>query len=211
MQRVQFYGHTRSYIDETGRYRVDWIETDDVFALPHEIPIPGYHTDTVNLLTLWSVRAGEEFNLKYFNDGDYLKAVEEQTASENISKVLYPNDNIMAGKELRLKQEYFFASASLQEILQNYLDDHEDLSLFPDKVAIQLNDTHPSIAIPELMHLLVDRHCLTWEAAWDITTRTFAYTNHTLLPEALETWKSCSWNGCCRGIWKSFMKSTVVS
>jgi starch phosphorylase len=189
MQRVQFYGRTRSYMDETGRYRVDWIETDDVFALPHEIPIPGYHTETVNLLTLWSVRAGEEFNLKYFNDGDYLKAVEEQTASENISKVLYPNDNISAGKELRLKQEYFFASASLQEILQNYLDDHDDLSLIPDRVAIQLNDTHPCIAIPEMMRLLVDRHSLTWEAAWDITTRTFAYTNHTLLPEALETWE----------------------
>ena len=189
MQPVQFYGRTRSYMDETGRYRVDWIETDDVFALPHEIPIPGYHTQTVNLLTLWSVRAGEEFNLKYFNDGDYLKAVEEQTASENISKVLYPNDNITAGKELRLKQEYFFASASLQEILQNYLDDHDDLSLIPDRVAIQLNDTHPCIAIPEMMRLLVDRHSLTWEAAWDITTRTFAYTNHTLLPEALETWE----------------------
>jgi len=188
MQRVRFYGRTRSYVDQEGRYRVDWIDTDDVFALPHEIPIPGYHTQTVNLLTLWSVRAGEEFNLEYFNDGDYLKAVEQQTASENISKVLYPNDSVVAGKELRLKQEYFFASASLQEILQNYLTDHNDLSLIPDRVAIQLNDTHPSIAIPEMMHLLVDKHSLTWEAAWDITTRTFAYTNHTLLPEALESW-----------------------
>ncbi len=190
MQRVRYYGRTRSYVDERGKYRVDWIETDDAFALPHEIPIPGYHTETVNLLTLWSVRAGEEFNLEYFNDGDYLKAVEQQTASENISKVLYPNDNIMAGKELRLKQEYFFASASLQEILDNYLHDHHDLALIPDRVAIQLNDTHPAIAIPEMMHLLVDRHSLTWEAAWDITTRTFAYTNHTLLPEALETWEA---------------------
>jgi len=188
MQRVQYDGRTRSYVDGEGKYRVDWIETDDVFALPHEIPIPGYHTETVNLLTLWSVRAGEEFNLEYFNDGDYLKAVEQQTASENISKVLYPNDNIVAGKELRLKQEYFFASASLQEILQDYLANHDDLGLIPDRVAIQLNDTHPSIAIPEMMRLLVDRYSLTWEAAWDITTRTFAYTNHTLLPEALETW-----------------------
>jgi len=189
MQRVRFFGHTRPYLDEAGKYRVDWIETDDIYALPYEIPIPGYHTDTVNLLTLWSVRAGEEFNLEYFNHGDYLKAVEQQTASENISKVLYPNDNIMAGKELRLKQEYFFASASLQEILQNYLEDHDDLGLIPDRVAIQLNDTHPAIAIPEMMRLLVDEHSLTWEAAWDITTRTFAYTNHTLLPEALETWE----------------------
>jgi glycogen phosphorylase len=188
MQRVQFYGHTRSYVDDGGRYRVDWMDTEDVFALPHEIPIPGYHTQTVNLLTLWSVRAGEEFNLEYFNHGDYLKAVEQQTASENISKVLYPNDAVMAGKELRLKQEYFFASASLQEILENYLEDHTDLGSIPDRVAIQLNDTHPAIAIPEMMRLLLDRHLLTWEAAWDITTRTFAYTNHTLLPEALETW-----------------------
>ena len=189
MQRVRFYGRVQSGVDDTGRYRAYWLDTDDILALPHEIPIPGYHTDTVNLLTLWSVRAGEEFNLQYFNDGDYLKAVEAQTESENISKVLYPNDNIMAGKELRLKQEYFFASASLQEILQNYLEEHDDLGLIPDRVAIQLNDTHPAIAIPEMMHLLVDRHLLSWEAAWDITTRTFAYTNHTLLPEALETWE----------------------
>jgi len=189
MQRVRFYGHTRPYVDEADRYRVDWIETDDIYALPFEIPIPGYHTDTVNLLTLWSVRAGEEFNLEYFNDGDYLKAVEQQTASENISKVLYPNDSIMAGKELRLKQEYFFASASLQEILQNYIENHDDLGLIPDRVAIQLNDTHPAIAIPEMMRLLVDEHSMTWEAAWDIITRTFAYTNHTLLPEALESWE----------------------
>jgi starch phosphorylase len=189
MQRVQYGGRTRPYVDEAGRYRVDWIGTDDVFALPHEIPIPGYHTETVNLLTLWSVRAGEEFNLEYFNDGNYLKAVEQQTASENISKVLYPNDNIEAGKELRLKHEYFFASASLQEILQNYLQDHHDLALIPDRVAIQLNDTHPAIAIPEMMRLLVDGLSLGWETAWDIATRTFAYTNHTLLPEALETWE----------------------
>jgi len=188
MQRVRFYGRTRPYVDETGKYQVDWIETDDVYALAHEIPIPGYRTKTVNLLTLWSVRAGDEFNLEYFNHGDYLKAVEQQTVSENISKVLYPNDNIAAGKELRLKQEYFFASASLQEILENYLQDHDDLGLIPDRVAIHLNDTHPSIAIPEMMHLLVDRHHMAWETAWDITTRTFAYTNHTLLPEALETW-----------------------
>ena len=189
LQQVKFYGHTRSHVDDAGEYRVEWVETEDVFALPHEIPVPGYHTKTVNLLTLWSARAGEEFNLEYFNDGDYLKAVEQQTAGENISKVLYPNDNIEAGKELRLKQEYFFASASLQEIVVNYIEDHDDLSFIPDRVAIQLNDTHPAIAIPEMMRLLVDRHGLTWESAWDITTRTFAYTNHTLLPEALETWE----------------------
>ncbi|MBU0733039.1 MAG: glycogen/starch/alpha-glucan phosphorylase [Pseudomonadota bacterium] len=189
MQRVRFYGHTRPYTDEDGKYRVDWVETDEIYALPHEIPIPGYHTETVNLLTLWSVRAGDEFNLEYFNHGDYLKAVEQQTADENISKVLYPNDNIAAGKELRLKQEYFFASASLQEILDSYLREHNDVSHLPDHVAIQLNDTHPAIAIPEMMHLLMDEHNFTWETAWDLTIRTFAYTNHTLLPEALETWE----------------------
>jgi starch phosphorylase len=189
MQRVRFYGHTRPYMDEGGKYRVDWVETDEVYALPYEILIPGYHTETVNLLTLWSVKAGDEFNLEYFNHGDYQKAVEQQTASENISKILYPNDNIAAGKELRLKQEYFFASASLQEILDNYLRDHNDVNHLPDHVAIQLNDTHPAIAIPEMMHLLMDENNITWEKAWDVTIRTFAYTNHTLLPEALETWE----------------------
>jgi glycogen phosphorylase len=188
LQTVRFYGRTVSYRDEAGNYRVDWLDTEDVLAVPYETPVPGYHNNTVNLLTLWSVKAGERFNLDYFNDGDYLKAVEQQEADETISKVLYPGDSTVVGKELRLKQQYFFASASLQEILQEFLKNHKDFTLFPQKVAIQLNDTHPSIAIPELMRLLVDVHQMSWENAWGITTNTFAYTNHTLLPEALEVW-----------------------
>ena len=188
MQTVHFYGHTHHYVDQTGKYRVEWKDTENVRALPFETPIPGYQTDTVNLLTLWSAKATDEFNLEYFNHGDYMRAVAQKEDSEAISKVLYPNDNIFEGKELRLKQEYFFVSASLQEILQDFLAHCEDLARFPQKVAIQLNDTHPSIAIPELMRLLVDKYGLPWKRAWDITTQTFAYTNHTLLTEALETW-----------------------
>ena len=188
LQTVRFYGRTVSRTDEDGNYRVTWVDTEDVLAVPYETPVPGYHNDTVNLLTLWAVKAGERFNLDYFNDGDYLKAVEQQEADETISKVLYPDDRTTVGKALRLKQQYFFASASLQEIIQEFLATHEDFLLLPSKVAIQLNDTHPSIAIPELMRLLVDIHRLPWETAWDITTKTFAYTNHTLLPEALEVW-----------------------
>jgi len=188
MQIVRFYGRTHHYVDPSGQYQVEWVDTETVRALPYETPIPGYNTDTVNLLTLWSAKATDEFNLEYFNHGDYLRAVRQKEQSETISKVLYPNDNIFQGKELRLRQEYFFVSASLQEILEDYLKQSDDLMLFPQLVAIQLNDTHPAIAIPELMRLLVDTHGMAWESAWEITTRTFAYTNHTLLPEALETW-----------------------
>jgi len=188
MQTVQFYGRTHYHTDDTGKFRIEWVDTDDVQALPYETPIPGYRTDTVNLLTLWSAKASNEFNLAYFNHGDYMRAVEQKEESETISKVLYPNDMIFEGKELRLKQEYFFVSASLQEILQDFSQRFDNLMQFPDKVAIQLNDTHPGIAIAELMRLLVDVHGLDWEPAWGLTTQTFAYTNHTLLSEALETW-----------------------
>ena len=188
VQSVHFYGRTESHIDEKGNYRVNWVDTEEVLAVPYEMPVPGYHNNTVNLLTLWAVKAGDHFNLEYFNHGDYLKAVEQQEANETISKVLYPNDSMEVGKELRLKQQYFFAAASLQEILQEFLEDHQDLSMLPEKAAIQLNDTHPAIAIPELMRLLVDVYHFRWGKAWEITTATFAYTNHTLLPEALEVW-----------------------
>jgi starch phosphorylase len=188
MQTVQFYGRTHHQVDHTGKLRVEWVDTDNVQAVPYETPIPGYRTDTVNLLTLWSARATNEFNLAYFNHGDYMRAVEQKAGSETISKVLYPNDTIIEGKELRLKQEYFFVSASLQEILRDFLQRIENLMRLPDKAAIQLNDTHPGIAVAELMRLLVDVHGLDWEPAWELTTRTFAYTNHTLLSEALETW-----------------------
>ncbi len=139
-------------------------------------------------MRLWSAKASRDFNLKYFNEGNYIKAVEEKNESENLSKVLYPDDTTQMGRELRLKQQYFFVSASLQDILRRFTKYHPDLDELPDKVAIQLNDTHPSIAIPELMRVLLDVHHMDWDRAWDITRRTFSYTNHTLMPEALETW-----------------------
>lgn len=188
IQRVKFYGRTRHFTDLGGQQRVEWIEADEVCALPFEIPVPGYGTSHVNLLTLWSARASNEFNLDYFNHGDYMHAVAQKENSEYISKVLYPGDAGDAGKELRLKQQYFFVSASLQEILDDFCRDFDDFGIFPDKVAIQLNDTHPAIAVPELMRLLMDEKGLPYSQAWDITRRTFAYTNHTLLPEALEKW-----------------------
>ncbi len=144
--------------------------------------------NTVNTLRLWSARASKEFDLNYFQHGDYLKAVEEKNVSENISKVLYPNDAIYEGRELRLKQQYFFVSCSIQDILRRYLKAHKTFDELPDKAAIQLNDTHPSLAVVELMRILIDKHGLSWDKAWDITTRTCAYTNHTLLSEALEKW-----------------------
>ncbi len=139
-------------------------------------------------MRLWAAKSSRDFDLSYFNQGNYIKAVEDKNESENISKVLYPNDSTTMGRELRLKQQYFFVCASLQDILHRYRKFHDSFDQLPDKVAIQLNDTHPSIAIPELMRILVDLHHLDWDQAWDITTRTFAYTNHTLMPEALETW-----------------------
>ncbi len=186
--RVRFYG--RSYLahDENGHLRAHWVDTDDVFATPYDIPVPGYRNNIVNTLRLWSARSSEEFDLSYFNDGDYERAVYNKVLTENISKVLYPNDNVSQGRELRLKQEYFFTAASLTDIIRRFKMENKDLRNLPDKAAIQLNDTHPSIAIPELMRILVDEENIDWESAWDITTRTFGYTNHTIMPEALESW-----------------------
>ncbi len=188
LYRVHFYGHSSPYVDPQGHTRFQWTDTEDVMAMAYDTPIPGYATDTVNNLRLWSAKATRDFHLSYFNRGDYIRAVEDKNESENLSKVLYPEDSTEMGRELRLKQQYFFVSASLQDILYRFSRHHEGFAELPDKVAIQLNDTHPAVAIPELMRILVDRHQLTWETAWDLTTRTFAYTNHTLLPEALETW-----------------------
>ena len=185
---VKFYGRVVDFTDEDGKLRHQWMETDDVMAMAYDTPIPGYNTQTVNNMRLWSAKATRDFNLKFFNEGDYIKAVEEKNGSENLSKVLYPDDTTKMGRELRLKQQFFFVSASLQDILFRFAKYHEDFDVLPDKVAIQLNDTHPSIAIAELMRILIDKHRLEWDKAWSITTRTFAYTNHTLLPEALETW-----------------------
>ena len=187
--RVQFRGHVAAQHDSQGRLCHQWLDTEDVMAMAFDTPIPGHGGQTVNNLRLWAAKATRDFDLKYFNEGNYIKAVDGKNRSENLSKVLYPDDTTEMGRELRLKQEYFFVSASLQDIMIGFESDGghpvEDL---PNEVAIQLNDTHPSIAIPELMRILLDKHGLDWDKAWDITCRTFSYTNHTLQPEALETW-----------------------
>lgn len=186
--RVQFKGSAQLVTEEGQQAHYVWTETEDVMAMAYDTPIPGYGGKTVNNLRLWSAKASRDFDLRYFNEGNYIRAVEQKTQSENLSKVLYPDDTTQMGRELRLRQEYFFVAATLQDILSHFTKDHESFEQLPDEVAIQLNDTHPSIAIPELMRILVDEHRLDWDKAWDITLRTFAYTNHTLLPEALETW-----------------------
>jgi starch phosphorylase len=186
--RVRFGGRVLEYQDTAGRRHFDWIEGDVVIAQAYDTPIPGFKNDTVNNLRLWSAKAYEDFDLNRFNLGEYTEAVVGKTLSENISKVLYPNDSSTMNKLLRLKQQYFFVCASLKDVLRRFFTDHDNLSDLPDKVAIQLNDTHPAIAIPEMMRLLMDKHHLEWQPAWEITTRLFSYTNHTLLPEALETW-----------------------
>jgi len=186
--RVQFKGQTSTYQDEEGHERIKWSDTDDVLALPFDMPVVGFQNDVVNTLRLWSARSTEEFDFGYFNDGDYEGAVYNKVSSENISKVLYPNDNIYQGRELRLRQEYFFTAASMADIIRRFSTDNSDIRLLPEKVAIQLNDTHPSLAIVELMRILLDEKALDWESAWDITVKIFAYTNHTVMPEALEKW-----------------------
>ncbi len=186
---VNWGGHTEQYEDLAGHHRVRWIPQQVIKGVSYDTPIQGYGVNTCNTLTLWSARSVESFALEAFNTGDFYKAVEDEVVAEKVSKVLYPNDEPDAGKRLRLQQQYFFVSCSLQDILRIHTDRAGlPLEALPQKWAIQLNDTHPSIAVAELMRLLIDEHHLTWDAAWDITLATFAYTNHTLLPEALETW-----------------------
>jgi glycogen phosphorylase len=185
---VMFYGRVNSYYDDQGRLRNDWVNTESIMAMAYDTPIPGYRNNIVNTMRLWSAKSTRDFNLDYFNHGDYHLAVADKDHSEIISKVLYPNDNVFEGKELRLKQEYFFVSATLQDIIRRYRKIHDGFEHFSDKAAIQLNDTHPAIAIAELMRLLVDREGMDWDSAWNITVKTFGYTNHTILPEALERW-----------------------
>jgi len=186
---VHFYGEVQQY--PLGRDNVGyrWINTDPVIAMAYDMPIPGYGNNTVNTFRLWSAKSSRDFNLEDFNRGDYMQAVEHKSESETITKVLYPEDSTMQGKELRLKQEYFFSSASLQDILRRYDKVHDSLEQLPDKVAIQLNDTHPALSVVELMRIFIDERHIPWEKAWDMTTRIFAYTNHTILPEALERWR----------------------
>jgi len=185
---INYYGRVIQYKDRSGRIVNEWLDTSEILAMAYDTPIPGYGNNTVNTLRLWSAKATREFDFEDFNQGDYIRAVRHKSESETISKVLYPNDSRHSGRELRLRQEYFFASASLQDIIRRYKKTRTTFDEFPDKVAIQLNDTHPAIAIAELMRLLVDIEGLEWDKAWDITVRTFGYTNHTVMPEALEKW-----------------------
>jgi len=184
---VNFYGRVLEFPSERGT-ESHWVDADSVVAMAYDVPIPGYDTQTVNNLRLWSAKAAKEFDLRHFNEGNYERAVESRNATENISKVLYPNDASASGRELRLKQQYFFVSASIQDILHRFLLKHKDWKKLPEKIAIQLNDTHPAIAVAEMMYQLVDVHRLDWDVAWSLVEKIFAYTNHTLMPEALETW-----------------------
>ena len=186
--RVKFYGKAVKVQNSDGTYRFDWVDTEDVLAVAYDIPVPGYKNNTVNNLRLWQAKACSDFSFKDFNAGDYVAAVASKTGSETISKVLYPNDSYVEGKFLRLKQQYFFVSATLQDIIRKYKITHKTFDKFAEKNAIQLNDTHPVIAIPELMRILIDQEGLSWVKAWSITSKTFAYTNHTVVPEALEEW-----------------------
>ncbi|HEU4580355.1 MAG TPA: glycogen/starch/alpha-glucan phosphorylase [Polyangiaceae bacterium] len=188
VQTVRFYGRVDFRHDEQGRLRASWVDTRNVIGLPYDSFIVGHRTDTVNTLRLWAARATRDFNLEFFNEGDFRRAVEEKMDTENISKVLYPNDQSEKGKELRLEQQYFFVACSIADIVKRYKRRHSSFEALPDKVAIQLNDTHPAIAVAELMRVLIDDELLDWDAAWAITERTVAYTNHTLMPEALERW-----------------------
>jgi len=188
MVEVGFGGHSEHFRDQGGKLRVRWIPTHKVMGEPCTTLVPGYETKTVNILRLWRARATDEFDFQLFDVGDYARAVEQKVYSENISKVLYPNDVSLEGKRLRLQQQYFFVACSLQDIIRRFLLLNDDWNQLPSKVAIQLNDTHPVVAIPELMRLLMDDYELGWDQAWNITQQTFAYTCHTLLPEALEKW-----------------------
>src|SRR6267142_2093683 len=185
---VKFGGHTEPYRDAEGRYRVKWIPQHVVQGTPYDTAMLGFGVNSANRLRLWKAQACTSFDFQAFNHGDYYGAVHDKVDDENITKVLYPNDEAVAGRELRLKQQYFLVSCSLQDMIRLYLQREQTLEGFHKKFAAQLNDTHPSLAIPELMRLLVDEYLLGWDAAWDITQRTFGYTNHTLLPEALERW-----------------------
>jgi glycogen phosphorylase len=185
---VKLGGRTEHYADHEGRLRVRWIANRIVNGVPYDTAILGYRVNTANTLRLWRAEAPESFDFAVFNRGDYYGAVNQKVISENLSKVLYPNDEVIQGKELRLEQQYFFVCCSLQDMLRILRVQEIPLARFHEKFAVQLNDTHPAIAVAELMRLLVDEHLMDWDAAWEITRRTFAYTNHTLLPEALEHW-----------------------
>ncbi|MCB1734819.1 MAG: glycogen/starch/alpha-glucan phosphorylase [Gammaproteobacteria bacterium] len=185
---VPLYGRVVEDVDREGHYNPMWLDWEIIVGVPYDLPVVGYSGNTVNTLRLFAARAPDQFNMEIFNDGDYFRAVEQQIASETVSKVLYPSDSLEEGKELRLIQEYFLVACSVRDIVRDYLSRHQDMHQFSDFTAIQLNDTHPALTVAELMRLLVDEHAIPWDTAFEITRRTCAYTNHTLLPEALEKW-----------------------
>ncbi len=185
---IPLYGRLEESREDDGTLRTIWADWKTVIGVPHDMPVAGYGGDTVNYLRLFSARSSEDFDIEIFNRGDYIRAVEQKIASENISRVLYPSDSVMSGKELRLIQEYFLVACSLKDIVRRYRVDHTGFEQFPEKVALQMNDTHPALSVAELMRILVDDYALEWETSWDITRRTLGYTNHTLMPEALEKW-----------------------
>ncbi|HEY2360299.1 MAG TPA: glycogen/starch/alpha-glucan phosphorylase [Candidatus Angelobacter sp.] len=185
---VPMYGRLQSSRDSHGNRRQSWVDSKIVVGVPNDLPVAGYGGDTVNFLRLFTARASEDFDIEIFNRGDYIRAVEQKIASENISRVLYPSDSVLSGKELRLNQEYFLVACALRDLLRNYMATHSGFDELPSKVAIQMNDTHPSLCVAELMRLLVDENLLDWDRAWELTVATLGYTNHTLLPEALEKW-----------------------
>jgi starch phosphorylase len=185
---IPLYGKIQSSRDSQGNRRQSWIDSKIVLGVPNDMPVAGYNGATVNFLRLFTARASEDFDIEIFNRGDYIRAIEQKIASENISRVLYPSDSVLSGKELRLVQEYFLVTCSLRDILRHYVSNHTGFDDLPAKVAVQMNDTHPSLSVAELMRLLVDEHQVDWDKAWDLTVATLGYTNHTLLPEALEKW-----------------------
>lgn len=185
---IPLYGRIKDTLDRNGEYNPMWVDWDLIIGVPYDMPVVGYGGKTVNRLRLYSAKSSEEFKIEFFNEGDYFEAVRDKIHSEAISKVLYPSDSIQAGRELRMVQEYFFVACALKDITRRHLQTHKNFHNFHSKVAIQLNDTHPSIAIAELMRIFVDQNSIPWETAWEITRQTFAYTNHTLLVEALEKW-----------------------
>lgn len=189
MYPVKFYGRSTPYRDEDGTLRFKWENAQHVYALANDIPMPGYRNGVVNNLRLWKASSPKSLDLSSFNQGEYINAVRDIELHENISRVLYPNDKVFVGQELRLKQEYFLVSSTLQDIIRDFKKHHSDFRKLPDQVAIQCNDTHPNLAVPDLMRILMDEEGLDWNTAWDITVKTLSYTNHTVLPEALEKWQ----------------------
>ncbi|MDX1618551.1 MAG: glycogen/starch/alpha-glucan phosphorylase, partial [Balneolaceae bacterium] len=186
--QVSYYGESISHEGENGEMDFEWKNTHDVLAVAYDTPVPGYKNDVVNHLRLWKATASHAFDLKSFNQGEYINAVRDNMLEENITRVLYPNDKVFKGQELRLKQEYFLVSASIQDALRRFRKQYDDFRKLPEKAAFQCNDTHPNLAVPELMRILMDREGLNWETSWEITTQCINYTNHTLMPEALEKW-----------------------